>query len=124
MARTDSKARLGEYERIARLRSQRLAGALLAFMRSADTGAVLFWLIHEAGRLQESSMVPGDPHATSFNEGRRAFAIEIANKLQAVDPGAYLEMQAGEMRIRAEELRLKKAADERVRATEGESDDR
>lgn len=66
------------------------ARAYQAVFRSAGGQAVLADILTRAGMVG-SSFVPGDPHATAFNEGKRRLALEIIERLN-VNPDALLRM--------------------------------
>lgn len=39
-----------------------------------------------------TSFCPGDPHVTSFNEGRREFGCALLSEVTEADPSGYLKM--------------------------------
>lgn len=62
------------------------------------------------------SHVPGDPYSTAFNEGKRACANEILERILAADPSAYHKMQrehASDLKSELERKRVEKENDAR-----------
>lgn len=59
----------------------KLGAAYRRLFESPDGQVVLADLMNRCGLLQ-TSMTAGEPHMTSFREGRRAIALEIAQLMQ------------------------------------------
>ena len=67
-----------------------LVGAYRAVFGTIQGRDVLADILTRAGMVG-SSFVPGDPHATAFNEGKRRLALEIIERLN-VNPDRLLTM--------------------------------
>lgn len=62
------------------------------------------------------SHVPGDPYSTAFNEGKRASANEVIERILAASPTAYHRMQnehASDLRSELERKRVEKETESR-----------
>lgn len=74
-----------------RRKQQRLDEETRAVMATRAGRAHAWRVLTQAG-LQSASFVPGDPHATSYAEGRRSFALTLAAEYQRVCPADYATM--------------------------------
>ena len=62
------------------------------------------------------SHVPGDPYSTAFNEGKRAAANEVIERILVADPSAYHRMQrehASDLKSELERKRAEQTAEQR-----------
>lgn len=74
--------------------------------------------LSEAGCFRQS-FVPGEPDATTFNEGRRSLGLGILAEIHELDPSFYLQMM---QEAKDAEQRSHEAATEKSPITE-ESED-
>jgi len=56
-----------------------------------EAGKRVLWHVLEESRVFASSF-SGDPHSTSFNEGRRYFGIGLLQDLNELDPRAFFDL--------------------------------
>lgn len=68
-------------ERVTCTRGERYARAMRALQQGVASESqqliALGWIINVACRVEETTFVPGDSHASAFLEGRRSIAQEI-----------------------------------------------
>lgn len=70
----------------------------------SDAGRRVLMDLCTRGFVYGSTFVPGDPHATSHNEGRRSLALRILNQLGlGQSPERYLEEYLSALEARGKE---------------------
>ena len=66
---------------------------VLVQLLSTPAGRAWMWSLLSESGMYRSSFFHCDPHATSFNEGRRNFSLYMLSEIVKVDPQAYVLMQ-------------------------------
>ena len=83
-------------------KASRVNTAYKRVFSSEEGQTVLHDLMVSARIISGSSYVPGDPHQTSFNEGRREIVNRIIETVN-IDPAKYLKMVESEQEIGEED---------------------
>ena len=67
----------------------------LHFILSAERGRRwLYTLIYDTCHVDRASFVPGDPEATTFNEGGRAIGLALREYIRDKDFSKFMQMHA------------------------------
>ena len=75
-----------------RIRKAKLVNTAYKRVFSSEDGKVVLEdLMLSAGIISGSSYVPGDPHQTSFNEGRREIVNRIIESIN-IDPTRFMKI--------------------------------
>lgn len=81
---------LTAHQRWLKERQEELTRAIQQIMSTRQGRSVMWWLLQSSG-LNDASFT-GDALRTAFNEGKRSFAIQLAQKLKAGCPTEYVHM--------------------------------
>lgn len=89
---TSNLKQVREREAKAKLRDANRRRVLVQLL-STPEGRDWFWAKLSACNIFSQTFVAGDPHATSFNEGKRSIGLELLADQQRCAPQTYVDMQ-------------------------------